>query len=356
MIDIGSIFPLYEIDLKASRFEIVEIPNEKKIFYSLCREALYAIAKYNSTSEKIVLLPAYTCDTLITPFKELGWTCYYYPVDLQLRIDVKESVRLYNMCHAALIVVHPYCGKDLSNEEINFLEAIHNRGCKIVVDLTQCIFSVQRLNCVDYYIGSYRKWFAIPDGGFLEPKDESEIFDTGLTNNEDFVSLQYDAMYLRGLYFLNGNEIVKDISRRLNKKAERMIDTNIIPHRMSLFSYRLLNAEDVQKNQSKRFANYKYLLDNLIKVNKCKIVCSNMYEVTSAPLYFMFYSENRSNLQKKLAEQHIYAPILWPVVYDEVLVDDTTKFIYENILAIPIDQRYDEKDMEKIVELIEKLS
>ena len=162
-------------------------------------------------------------------------------------------------------------------------------------------------------------------------------------------------MYLRGLYFQNGNEVLKDISRRLNKKADRMIETNISSHRMSLFSYRLFKGEDFQKNQSKRFANYKYLLDNLIKVNKCNIVCSNMYEVTTAPLYFMFYSENRSNLQKKLAEQHIYVPILWPVVYDEVLVNDAVKFIYENIFAIPIDQRYDEKDMEKVVELIENL-
>ena len=53
-----------------------------------------------------------------------------------------------------------------------------------------------------------------------------------------------------------------------------------------------------------------------------------------------------------LSEQHIYAPVIWPVVYEEVLVNETVKYIYDHILAIPIDQRYDEGDMAKIVSII----
>ena len=351
--DIGSIFPLYDADYKATSAEsTMEASLKGKMLFSLCREALFSLARHLDTSNKTVLVPAYTCDTVITPFKELGWKCVYYPVDLQLRIDIQATMMLFDHSHAALIVVHPYYGKDLNEKEIAFLETIHEKGCKVAVDLTQCIFSSQRLQCADYYLGSFRKWLAIPDGGYLEFINDDLLFDENLEENTEYVSLQRDAMYLRGVYFQTGNEEIKSISRRINKMADRMVDAVIRPHKMSSLSYELLNKENVKDNQKARFANYRFLVDHIDPVVGRKVFCDNMSEVTSAPLYFMVYVENRSELQCKLAEQHIYAPVLWPVVYEEVLVNDTVKYIYDHILAIPIDQRYDENDMKKVVEFL----
>lgn len=352
MKDVGSIFPLFDKDLLTSPCTADEEVN--RIHYSLCREALFDIAQHLDSSNKVVLLPAYTCDTVITPFKEQRWTCVYYPVDLQLRIEAQSALDLYDQFHASLIVVHPYYGKDLNKAEIDLLDYLHGKGCKVAVDLTQCVFSSQRLSCVDYYVGSYRKWFAIPDGGYLESADQTEVFDALLEENTDFVSLQRDAMYLRGLYFQTDNEEVKSISRRLNKMAVEMTDYNIAPHKMAEISCALLAKEDKIENQRSRYANYKLLLEQLITVQGCRFFCDEMNEVTSAPLYFMIYVNDRSDLQHNLAKHHIYAPVIWPVVYDEVLINDTIKYIYDHILAIPIDQRYDEHDMEKIVEAIKE--
>lgn len=354
MKDIGSIFPLYDSDLEVVPSEMKNELKPDAILFSLCREALFAIAQSLGSSEKIVLLPAYTCDTVITPFKELGWKCIYYPVDLQLRIDVDTTMDLYNQSRATLIVVHPYYGKDLDAEEIALLETIHEKGCKTVVDQTQCIFSSQRLQCVDYYVGSFRKWCSIPDGGYLESKVRQNLFDGELVENEEFVALQRDAMYLRGLYFRSDVEEIKSISRRLNKMAVNMTDRNIAPHSMSALSVKLLKKEDLQQNQERRLTNYLFLHNHLKNLDGCQIVCENLEDVTSAPLYFMIYVNDRSGLQRRLAECHIYAPVIWPVVYDEVLVNDTIKYIYDNILAIPIDQRYDESDMEKILKIIKE--
>ena len=351
--DIGSIFPLYDNDLKvASQDDAIEAALGGKMLFSLCREALFSMASRLEKSNKTVLLPAYTCDAVITPFKELGWKCVYYPVDLQLRIDIQTAMMLFDHSHAALIVVHPYYGKDLNEKEIAFLETIHEKGCKVAVDLTQCIFSSQRLQCADYYLGSFRKWLAIPDGGYLELINDDLLFDEDLEENTEYVSLQRDAMYLRGVYFQTGNEEIKSISRRINKMADRMVDVKIRPHKMSSLSYGLLNKANVKDSQKARFANYRFLVDHINPVVGRKIFCDNMSEVTTAPLYFMVYVKNRSELQCKLAEQHIYAPVLWPVVYEEVLVNDTVKYIYDHILAIPIDQRYDEIDMKKVAEFL----
>ena len=46
--------------------------------------------------------------------------------------------------------------------------------------------------------------------------------------------------------------------------------------------------------------------------------------------------------------------MIWPVEKDRVLINDEVKFIYEHVLAIPCDQRYDEDDMQRVVEIINK--
>ena len=352
MKDIGSLMPLYDEDLVVAQTCLQHEMQEGVVLFSLCREALCAVAERLGSSEKKVLIPAYTCDTVITPFVEQGWTCYYYPVDLQLRVDTRAVEAMYEKHRPSLIVVHPYYGRDLNEQEIHLLEKLHGLGCKVIVDRTQCIFSTQRLSCVDYFVGSYRKWFAIPDGGYLWSRESiGDSFST-IGEFDDFVSLQRDAMYLRGRYYKTGDEELKGISRRLNKMAESMIDYRITPHRMSEFSQNLLRRSNWNWCQEKRMSNYSALLDGLRGIEGCKILCEDMKEVSSAPLYFVIYVEDRAELQHDLAAEHIYAPVIWPVVEKGVLINDTIQYIYNHILAIPVDQRYDETDMAKVVRTI----
>ena len=84
------------------------------------------------------------------------------------------------------------------------------------------------------------------------------------------------------------------------------------------------------------------------------MACENIGEVTTAPLYFVIYVQDRNELQTSLAAEHIYAPVIWPVPNEEVLINETVKSIYETVLAIPVDQRYNEADMKKIIEIINK--
>lgn len=353
MKDIGSIFPLYDDDLRINIVDKQQAGSDT-ILFSLCREALYVIAESFPKDTRKVLLPAYTCSTVVNPFVQAGWGCSYYSVDKSLRIDVNEIKSIYNKNHYSLILVHPYFGMDLNDEEIHLLEEMHNDGCKVVVDLTQCIFSNKDYGFADYIVGSYRKWYEVPDGGFLKPKIKEESFKTKFPENEDFVSLQADSMYLRGLYFNTNNEVVKNISRRLNKLAVKLGRKTIEPHAMSVFSISLMNMVDKQKCQQRRFENYQFLFHNFLHCDHFQLVCTNLEEVTTSPLYFVIYVKDRLALQASLAAEHIYAPVIWPIPNEDVLINKTIQSIYDNVLAIPVDQRYDLTDMAKIVETINK--
>ena len=348
MKDIGSIFPLSDKETEAP---VQESPfYDGKVYrFSLCREALFVIAQKEKAAGCKVLIPSYTCGTVINPFLELGWDCTYYPINKDLTINVEKTKQIIESANYTLLVVHPYYGMDLTIQEIALIAYAKQRGCKIVIDLTQCIFSRQHIEAADYYVGSYRKWYQVPDGGFLWSKDSIDI-ETPVPNNY-FVSLQTDSMFLRGEYFRNYDEHIKQISIRLNKLAVGSVVCNIKPHKMADISGRLMDEIDMDQVQNQRIRNFTYLVQN-IKSPNIELLCDDMSRVKSAPLYFIIYTKNRAEVQNRLCSEHIYAPIIWPIYYNEVLVDETTKDIYAEVLAIPIDQRYDEKDMCRIVNIL----
>lgn len=349
--EIGSIFPLSDDVISQAESGLLQYTGDR-IHYSLCREALCDIAHALDKTEKKVLIPAYTCQTVITPFEESGWLCEYYSINRDLRIDLKSLENSIALHNPSLLVVHPYFGMDLNEEEVVVLNGIKEKGVAIVLDLTQCIFSTKHYSFASFIIASYRKWMPIPDGGYLKNNTESVHITQPVTENVEFTDREIAAMYLRGQYFGNEEQRTKAISIRLSKSADHIADSNIVPHKMSQVAYNLLTKENLEKNQKSRFDNYAYLFNNIQESKKIAKVCKNMSNVTTAPLYFTIFVQDRPALQHILAQDSIYAPVIWPVEDERVLIDDEIRYIYEHILAIPCDQRYDENDMCRIVEVI----
>lgn len=354
MKDIGSIFPIYDKQLEfAQKPFCLHSGYDRQILYSLCREALYDIAVIHGQGSKKVLLPAYTCQTVIDPFQELGWNISYYPINKNLTIDTQALLAIANQRKPDMVLAHPYYGMDFNVIEKDALKTLKESGAIVIVDNTQCIFSDERLSFVDYYVGSYRKWICCPDGAFLEDYSKGNSSRPAINEeNAEFVQKQKDAMFLRGEYFTNSNEAIKQISIRLNKDAVKGISGAIKPHAMAAFSKAMLAMEDIEFNKSQRMANYGTLFEGLKKSDRCALVCEYLTRVTNAPLYFPIYVKDRPEIQKQLAQQHIYAPVLWPVNTREILINETIEYLFAHLLAIPCDQRYDEKDMEKIISVL----
>ena len=349
--EIGSLFPLSDKTIRRAEFEQSQFLGDR-VYYSLCREALFDIAQTLGASKGKVLLPAYTCQTVITPFAEAGWQCEFFPVKKDLRIDILGLANAVARHQPALLVVHPYFGMDLNDEEESLLTEIKKKGVEIVLDLTQCLFSQKHYAFSSFVVGSYRKWMPLPDGGFLLNNTDLVQIVQPETENVEFTEREIAAMYLRGQYFANGEQRTKEISIRLSKAADHIADKHIFPHKMSKVAYTLLQKEDLSMIKNSRLDNYAYLFKNVRESERIAKVCQCISEVTTAPLYFTIFVENRPELQRLLAQNSVYAPIIWPVEDERVLINDEVRYIYEHILAIPCDQRYDENDMRRVVEII----
>ena len=216
------------------------------------------------------------------------------------------------------------------------LEEMHKSGCEIILDLTQCLFSTMRLPFIKYYVGSIRKWFAIPDGAFLETSDEMGIFGV---ENEEIVSLQTKAMKLRGEYFQTGDINTKNESIRLSHEVERLMTRPITPHVMASVSREFLASEDADIQQKIRIENYKRLYEGLKDAKNIELI-ADISRLTTAPLFFPFRVDNIFEMQKKLAQKSIYARLIWE---EE-----------DRILTITVDQRYELSDMDRVIAAIKE--
>lgn len=360
-VEIGSVFPLESLDIdtstKLKKSDLLSLLNlqENTLFLSLGREGFNIIAKNHPENNK-VLLPNYTCQTVCDPFVQLGWDIDTYYIDIELKINIPSLKDKIDKFNPGVVVFHPYYGTNFTNEEIEIIADIKNKGIIVAIDYTQSIYTNEHLFFADYVIGSLRKWFDCPDGGFIYSNYHDISTYSNLPENKSFFITQADSMYLRGCYFKTDNQSLKDISIRLNKQAVCDAENNIKPHSISEFGMnRLLNA-DIENYRQIRFFNYKYLYNNLLQNEQIKFVYNDLTEIISSPLYFPIYCKDRHNLQKQLVKNKVYAPILWevPVYYKDL--DSNSKYIYDHILVIPIDQRYSTEEMGKICDIINTFS
>ena len=65
-------------------------------------------------------------------------------------------------------------------------------------------------------------------------------------------------------------------------------------------------------------------------------------------------SKSVDDVKLKLIEEKIYVPTLWPGVLDFNNLTQFERNLVDNLVLLPIDQRYDIEDMEYIVKVVMK--
>lgn len=346
--DIGSIFEIEDTQIEGAL--LTEITGRQ--YFSMCREILQQIARKYNESNRVVLIPSYTCGTVIKPFEAEGWNITYYPIGCDLRIKVDKLRQIAFATKPAIIIAHPYYGAEFNKvEESTLLEIKSHINNILVIDGTQIALTSKRLDFADYYTASIRKWIAIPDGAFVEP--ELEISSGSV--NDAYLSLQLEAMRLRYEYVMTGETDIKERSRVLNKEAIKELQGYDVSHAMSAFSCKSMAKTNWEEIEKVRKSNFLCLFKGLSGKQTIRTIYDES-DLTTAPLYFPIYCDDRISVQNTLAEHRIYAPVLWPMYNETLLIDDDASYIYQHLLAIPVDQRYTTGDMQEIIEVLNTIA
>jgi hypothetical protein len=115
---------------------------------------------------------------------------------------------------------------------------------------------------------------------------------------------------------------------------------------MSHLTSRLLESIDFGAVRIARNRNFTRLHDVLGDHNLLQLD-SNL----DCPLVYPFFSENPA-LRDRLIRSRVYVPIYWPNVLATSCVDSMEYKAAFGIVPLPIDQRYDISDMDRILEVI----
>jgi dTDP-4-amino-4,6-dideoxygalactose transaminase len=330
---------------------LVKISQYKNVEYvSSGRDGIRLIIQQHHINTKIVLLPVFTCESIIKPFIDEKFQLFFYDINQDLSVNLSDFEQKLSIHKPSFIFLQSYFGFDtncgieqvVSNYKLNY-------ACLIANDLTHSWLSDHKEIESDFYVISLRKWLEIADGGLV--LSNHKINNNGITNEARATILGNfnEASLLKSSFVEHANEDLKQKYRALFYQNEDLYDRSEGIFKMNESSLIRFKHYNWNETVSRRRNNYQYILNNLLRKDITPIF--PQLPANAVPLYFPFYTKNRTALQKKFAENRIYAPIIWPL---STVVKKTTNsnYIYESILCLPIDQRYDLSDMERITSII----
>ena len=267
---------------------------------------------------KKIMMPKFMCDSCDNFIKNYNVKKRTYNINSQFQpidIELQENEWLY---------IVNYYGQ-LSDDYIKKMKGKYKR---IILDYSQAYFQRPILGIDTIY--SCRKYFGVPDGAIL------------YTNCRINRKLKTDISYNRILPILGRFEKNAEIFYEQYKQGERNFNDYPLME-MSKLTINLLRTIDYAKVKDIRMQNYLFLMQNLAEFNELNPI------VTKGLFMYPLYVDNGEVVRKKLQKNKIYVPCLWPNVVDDCNDNTIEGKMARNIVPLPIDQRYNLKDMEYIV-------
>ena len=274
---------------------------------------------FKSRGIKKLKVPNFICNSIFNVCDRESVEKVYYHIDSSFRpidLNLEDEEWLY--------IVNLY--GQLSNEEIRSYVDDYKR---VIVDQANDYF-VDPIPGVDTFY-TCRKWFGVADGAFLY---------TDIPLPDEFpLDESYDRMgFLLGRYERTASEFYTNY----NENNKYFVNQPI--KRMSKLTSNLLHGIDYEFVKKRRQENFTYLHKRLKALNQL--------EVKPAMFMYPLMVENGVVLRKKLQAEKIYIPTLWPTVFDVTEKESLEYQMAENILPLPIDQRYGIEDMEYMIKKI----
>jgi hypothetical protein len=289
------------------------------------RACFHAILR--TVKPRRVVLPFYVCDAVVQPLHASRTPFEFYSLDDAFRpaIDLQPS-------SGELALVVNYFGVQSA-----FVASLSERlGDRLVVDDTQAFFrrGVQGI----WSFNSARKFFGVPDGGFLY----GAVAGIGELPPSD--SGDCDHLVARRA----GDDA--DAWEQFKRHEARV---SVEPRRMSDVTDRLLRAVDMERAKRARQRNFAGLHAALAALNTIALPLDGA--AVEAPMCYPFLPAADVD-REKLAAAGLFVPTLWPEIDSRPHVGFAwERLVARRLLPLPIDHRYGAADMDTIVQRLHQV-
>lgn len=273
---------------------------------------------------KKVYIPFYICSSVVEIAKRAGVEIERYyiskellPINVELKTDLE------------IILIVNYFG--ILYEKI---KKILPQYSKVIIDNTQAFFADPILKRGVYNVYSCKKFLGVPDGGYLIAKELSEY-----PLEQDYSSEHMD-------FCLQSIEYGTGYAYESKKENDKRFLSEI--KKMSPITNQILQNVDYTFVRECRMKNYAILQEKLKKYNQF-----NLEQIKFIPYYYPLFL--KKGIQTELVKEKVYVPILWRELINDLFTDKPERIYSENIVYLPLDQRYSEYDMLEIARRTENI-
>ncbi|MBM7702309.1 DegT/DnrJ/EryC1/StrS family aminotransferase [Priestia iocasae] len=300
---------------------------------------------------KTVLLPSYICESVLLPFIEEGFNCYFYEINQDLSPNIDSVMSFKNI---GVFLHMGYFGFQTNSNLLDVLKHFKKESTIVVEDITHTLFSTfSRFKDNDFYVGSIRKWFGLPSGGVLA--SSRRIINGPILRNYKFSKIRTDALFNKGKYIKLEDSSLKNKFLNQFFEAETLIDNDVGAYCIDSFSESLITLLDVDELLKKRKENFNKLSKELINVDYLEHLFFDLNEQV-CPMFYPILINNRDQVRNQLAKEKVYCPVHWPIPNQLLKRDFSSALdIYDTILSIPCDQRYGMTEMNKIISILKSM-
>lgn len=280
------------------------------------RNALWYLLRVKKIRK--LYIPYFLCDSVFKLCNREGVVYEYYNIGKDF-LPVFDRTLDEDEC---LYIVNYY--GQVSDAQIQEFRMQYGN---IIMDHVQAFFQRPVVGVDTIY--SCRKYFGVPDGAYVYStvKLEEELPEDRSVDRMKHILGRFEGACASDYYAdYQGSE---DSLAALNLAG------------MSALTHNILGAVDYEKVRKKRDENFAVLASMLGTINKLSV------KIPVGAFAYPFYFENGTELKQHLIRKKIYVPTLWPNVLER---EGTLEKEYaENILPLPVDQRYGRDEMEYMV-------
>ncbi len=273
------------------------------------------------TGKENIYIPYYYCPSTSEAIKKTGINVLFYHLNnnlLPLNIPDKAN------CIVLLVDYFGVRGKEVRKLASTF------RNSEVIIDWAHAFFDnpikIDRI----YNIYSAKKFFGIPDGAYLVSNSVMSTMEA-LSESCDFAD-----------YLLLSYEKGTNAAYIRKKQIDKQLASNYTG--MSKLTKGLLQNVDYKRVRIQRESNYKQLFDAFCNINELSL------PIKAVPYQFpLLLLQKGREIKKQLIDNHIYVPTLWR---GEELQKSGNEFelsMMNDCVFLPIDQRYNEEDMDYII-------
>ncbi len=274
---------------------------------------------------KKVYVPYYTCEAVMEPIAKLGIPYEYYHIDIHLEIRAHFTLK----ADEALLYTNYYGLRQ------RYVEQLAKKvGTRLIVDNTQAFYAKPLPGIDTFY--TCRKFYGVADGAYL--------YSDAVLDEEIEQDYSYDRMaHLLKRIDLSAEEGYADF-----RKADDGLDNQSI-RRMSKMTQRMMQSIDYEAAAKRRRENYSLLHKALGGENNLELPLDE----DAVPMVYPYLAPVKG-LREKLIENKVFVARYWPNVLDWSTKDDIEYLLACQMQPLPVDQRYGEEDIKRIIEIIKQ--